>query len=139
MSKYNSDRDRKASRLRTRKWSEAHPGRMAERTREWRRNNPERYKEQTKKYRAEHYTQKRRLDLKTKYGISIEECAALSAKQGDVCAICKKIPTDKFGLCVDHDHKLGKVRGLLCSRCNHGIGHFKDDVTLLKRAIKYLT
>lgn len=41
-------------------------------------------------------------------------------------------------LCVDHNHKTGEIRGLLCGLCNSGIGHFKDKIKLLKKAIKYL-
>jgi len=49
----------------------------------------------------------------------------LFAKQGGRCAICRKWPTKK-PLCVDHDHKTGKVRGLLCASCNIRLGHWHD-------------
>lgn len=42
-------------------------------------------------------------------------------------------------LCIDHCHKTGKNRGLLCSSCNFALGHFKDDKTVLEKAIKYLS
>jgi hypothetical protein len=50
------------------------------------------------------------------------------------CSICKS----ETGLCIDHDHRTGNVRGLLCNSCNIGLGFFKDDLQLLKTAIKYL-
>ena len=60
-----------------------------------------------------------------------------------VCDICKQPERDKRNGVVrllnkDHDHKTGEWRGLLCTRCNNGIGMFRDNVELLKRAIEYL-
>ncbi len=56
------------------------------------------------------------------------------------CAICgiRECDTKKGSLCVDHDHKSGKVRGLLCDDCNVGIGRLKDSTENLNNAIKYL-
>lgn len=56
--------------------------------------------------------------------------------QGGCCAICKAPKGNK--LCVDHDHRTGKVRGLLCSNCNAGLGMFKDSEDLLQSAKGYL-
>lgn len=61
----------------------------------------------------------------------------MSADQKNVCAICKGPPQSK-GLCVDHCHRTGLVRGLLCTNCNLGIGCFKEDIKLLELAINYL-
>lgn len=77
------------------------------------------------------------------YGISEKEYLELLEKQGGVCAICgdpeTKIYRGKVGLLtVDHDHQDGHVRGLLCSVCNSGLGMFKDDIHLLKKAVDYL-
>lgn len=60
-------------------------------------------------------------------------------KQNNKCAICND-DRNLFikGLAVDHCHKTGKIRGLLCSKCNIGLGQFKDDINLLNKAIKYL-
>lgn len=72
------------------------------------------------------------------YGISGEEYARLLALQGGRCAICRNVPRT-IRLAVDHNHKTGAVRGLLCKRCNHdllGGGH--DDVVMLYRALEYL-
>lgn len=72
------------------------------------------------------------------YGIDAEEYQRLHKLQGGRCAICRnQSRTIRFA--VDHDHKTGEVRGLLCKRCNHellGAGH--DDVAMLWRAIGYL-
>lgn len=82
-------------------------------------------------------------NLANKYGITPACFDALFAKQDGVCAICKRPETRKnqYGpvtLSVDHCHTSGKVRGLLCVRCNQGIGQFKDNVTALRAAAEYL-
>jgi hypothetical protein len=63
--------------------------------------------------------------------------------QNGVCAICKlpesrKSRSGLYTLSVDHDHKTGKVRGLLCHRCNNCLGTLKDDTHILQSAIDYL-
>ena len=75
-------------------------------------------------------------DLKRLYGISVVEYDALLAKQGGVCAICRK--HSKRRLCVDHCHLTGTVRGLLCDRCNLGLGYLKEDQASLVAALAYL-
>jgi hypothetical protein len=60
-------------------------------------------------------------------------------QQNGLCAICKKTETGKTSnLCVDHCHKTGKVRGLLCNNCNKGLGLFKDNPEVLLNASAYL-
>jgi len=58
--------------------------------------------------------------------------------QKGVCAICFKPNRTGRALAADHNHKTGKVRGLLCTTCNTGLGHFKDDIRLVVRAAMYL-
>ena len=58
-------------------------------------------------------------------------------KQGGKCGICGDLPTSRR-LSVDHDEKTGANRGLLCTRCNVGLGYFKDNIEILKHAIRYL-
>jgi hypothetical protein len=77
----------------------------------------------------------RSVELK-RYGISVAEYDALLAKQGGVCAICRK--RSKRRLCVDHCHLTGTVRGLLCDRCNLGLGYLKEDQASLVAALAYL-
>jgi hypothetical protein len=76
--------------------------------------------------------------LEDNYGIDTSTYRRILARQGGRCAICRNTPrTIRFA--VDHDHKTGAVRGILCKRCNHdllGGGH--DDVEMLFRAIEYL-
>lgn len=71
-----------------------------------------------------------------RYGLSIEEYAALGERQGGRCAICEARIDN---LHVDHCHSTGRVRGLLCGPCNRGIGMLRDDPAILRRAIDYLS
>ena len=78
-------------------------------------------------------------DLKKKYNLSVEQYEQMCKDHNHVCAICNKPEPRKNGrLCVDHNHKTDKVRGLLCSKCNAGLGLFKDNPKLLLKAIEYL-
>jgi len=74
--------------------------------------------------------------LKNQYGISLNDYEDMKNRQHDKCAICGNIP--KETLQVDHCHKTGLVRGLLCRGCNSGIGGLRDNVDILKSAIEYL-
>lgn len=74
-----------------------------------------------------------------KYGITIADYERMLAEQGGVCAICRsKDPGPKGTFHIDHCHTTGRVRGLLCTRCNPGLGYFQDDPELLSSAISYL-
>jgi len=81
--------------------------------------------------------------LKRNYGIDYKEYCRLLECQDRKCAICGgegfvMAQHHKLKLVVDHDHKTGKVRGLLCHNCNRGLGLFKDDLETLTNAHKYL-
>ena len=96
--------------------------------------------EYARKYRKLPSSKKFRLDarLQRQYGIDIEARDLLLELQGGVCAICGTDTPTKHGWCVDHDHITKRTRGILCSRCNHGLGNFKDSVVALQKAIHYL-
>lgn len=82
----------------------------------------------------------RKSHLKRKFNITLEEYNILSVKQKHVCYICNNpetLETLKY-LSVDHCHKTGLIRGLLCSKCNRGLGCFRDNIYFLEKAIKYL-
>jgi len=73
------------------------------------------------------------------YGITLEHYNNMLEQQQNRCAICPEVQSDDFNaLSVDHDHKTGQIRGLLCNSCNRGLGFFRDDIALLKKAIEYL-
>lgn len=90
------------------------------------------------KWRTGRPTYERERTLK-KYGIDIATYEATLEIQGGCCRICKKRPEDDpQPFHVDHSHKTGRVRGILCHGCNTGIGLFKEDVAFLKEAIAYI-
>lgn len=72
--------------------------------------------------------------LKYTYNITEKEISDLTEKQNNCCAICKT----QTKLVIDHCHANGHVRGLLCGYCNLGLGHFKDQISLLENAKEYL-
>ena len=81
--------------------------------------------------------------LKRAYGITFDEYEELLSKQNKKCAICGIDNNGKYrnkprAFAVDHCHTTGKIRGLLCSDCNTGIGLLKDNINFLQSAIKYL-
>ena len=69
------------------------------------------------------------------YGITLADYEAMFARQGGACAICKRTG---MPLCVDHCHRTGEVRGLLCRRCNRASGFYEDNPDLLLAAAAYL-
>lgn len=85
--------------------------------------------------------------MKKKYNLEPMEFQAYWQACLGKCFICRndmEMPTKTRGqalnvVAIDHDHRTGQVRGLLCNRCNKGIGFFEDNVDLLKKAIKYLS
>lgn len=74
----------------------------------------------------------RRIELS--YGLTRKEHKSLEKHQKKRCAICER----ETNLVIDHCHDTGDVRGLLCGTCNTGIGHLRDSVELLEKAVEYL-
>lgn len=72
-----------------------------------------------------------------KYGINPSDYAHLHMLQRGACAVCHE-PAVFGDLVVDHDHDTGEVRGLLCGRCNSGLGFLKDDRRIVRQAVTYL-
>jgi len=84
-----------------------------------------------------HYKSVRKNKL-AQYGMTSKEYDDLLLHQNGKCAICRKSPTSKKRLAVDHNHDTGEIRGLLCSSCNLMIGNAKNSPFVLERAINYL-
>ena len=109
----------------TRKWSKTHPEQRNATKRAWYANNKRKHKSTV---------------LKSAYGITLAQYETLLDTQGGVCAICKTSTNGNCGrkLYVDHCHKTGKVRGLLCGRCNSILGFVDDSPDWLEKAKAYL-
>ena len=76
--------------------------------------------------------------LKQRYGITLEEYNSMLDSQNSLCYICETTFDEDNKAQVDHDHKTGKIRKLLCRNCNTAIGHMKEDIDVLKKSIKYI-
>lgn len=78
--------------------------------------------------------------LQMQYGITLKQYDEMAADQNGLCKLCNRVSLNHWGteLCVDHCHKTGKVRGLLCDKCNKGLGQFEDNIETLQKAIEYL-
>lgn len=81
---------------------------------------------------------KRRRNLVTRYGITVEEYDRLLAEQGNKCAICRLPMDEGKRLAVDHDHDTGAVRGIVHIRCNTAIALFRDSPEICRQAAEYL-
>lgn len=97
------------------------------------RTNKEKYESDKE---AWHYV-RRDNALRVKFGIGLDEWLTMYEAQGRVCAICKSQRT-KRQLHVDHCHRTGKVRALLCGKCNAGIGYFDENAEWLRAAAEYV-
>ncbi len=111
----------------------------------WRERNPERLKAYRRQHRLAYPDRIAETRLR-KVGLTLERYDGMAAAQGGVCAICRRPETRlsttgavRRFMSVDHDHATGVIRGLLCSQCNAGIGHFLDDPALLIAAAAYLS
>jgi hypothetical protein len=101
-----------------------------EKVRQWKLRNPER----NRLYKVKAH-------LKAKYDMTLEDYERMFLRQAGVCAICERPGRRRGGagpLEVDHDHRTGDVRGLLCGSCNVAIGLLRDAHGVVDRAARYL-
>lgn len=108
---------------------------------DWSKEKAPRRRENDNKRNKRKPEQKQNSKFKARYGITLDQFNKISAEQNDECLICKKhkLQNKNGKLFVDHDHKTGKIRGLLCDRCNKSLGLMEDNVEFLRKAIGYLT
>lgn len=105
------------------------------RKRKWRTDNLERQRQYDRERAKNHARSRRSAHLKRAYGISVEVQEEMFDQQEGACAVCRE---DLEVPCVDHCHRTGEIRGLLCDRCNRALGVVDDNVALLARLIAYL-
>ena len=122
-----------------RKYGEAKKEVIRGYSKQWRTENKEAIKQKTKADRLTNKERYKTYDLKKSYGITSQDYNKMLEEQNNCCKICgfEYIPPAKY-LCVDHNHTTGVIRGLLCDKCNRGLGHFNDNQELLVKAIEYL-
>jgi hypothetical protein len=92
-------------------------------------------KEYDKIYHKEHW---REYHLRRKYGITVPEYDELMRRQGSVCACCGSANGGVRAFHLDHDHRTGKVRGILCNNCNAALGLIRDDPEIALAMANYL-
>ena len=110
------------------------------RSKEYQKSHPEMHRTCDNRWKSENKDKIREAGWKS-YGIdmTVELYNDLFEKQKGRCAICGTHQVDLGrALSVDHNHETGEINGLLCSRCNNGLGCFRDDVKIMKLAIVYL-
>jgi hypothetical protein len=133
-------KNKKKITLENKKWAKEHPEKVKQAKKKWKLKNPDKVKAYGKSHPKKYDSAKERImHIKRFYGITLEQYDKMFEEQGGVCAICDGINKDGRRLFIDHDHKTGKIRGLLCCNCNRGVGSFRDSVNNLQRAIIYLS
>lgn len=136
-----AERKRLQANARQLAWQQAHPDR--DRQKKWRAKNPHKAAEYSRKYRKKNVESnkrsRRKAWLRDKYGLTPEQVNEQRRDQLDRCKICDaEFKPGRNGMHIDHSHETGRFRGLLCGKCNVGLGQFRDSPQLLRQAAKYL-
>jgi hypothetical protein len=132
-----------------REWVKLNKKKISKYMQDYRKNHSKKLNKMNKAWRNSHTEHLKKYrnnqDIKFLYNITREEYNNILNKQNGVCAICGNqeiiihgVTKQIMKLSVDHNHKTGKVRGLLCGHCNKALGGFKDNQEILNRAILYL-
>jgi hypothetical protein len=97
-------------------------------------NAKQKLRRQDPAYRRREFASK----LSRLYGLSFETWETMLIAQNGCCASCNDPMIGPKDPCVDHDHKTGKVRALLCGACNRALGHARENVHRLQKSVRYL-
>lgn len=135
----------------SKEWRKANPKRSMEIKRKWAKANPEKHRGDPEKDKLrknkwkennpeKHEYSLRKHHLQKHYNITPEEYDNMLMEQNCGCAICHTKDTGKFKYFhVDHNHKTGEVRQLLCGRCNMIVGYLEDQTNILEKSKQYLS
>jgi len=152
----NGRKDRKQSWCKKciRKWGKEYRKRFEGKIRKYQREYQKKWYQKNKKrlrkaFKANYEKNKEAYKIRNKktyfrrYGITYDGAIEVWEKQGKKCLICKKAleilgNNNKHGFCIDHDHKTGKFRGILCHNCNSAIGMLQENIELVRATVKYL-
>jgi uncharacterized CHY-type Zn-finger protein len=121
-----------------RRWEAKNLEAVRQKSREWYAKNPEAARQSRREWRAKNPGKVLANARRRTYGISPEDVIALRKAQGGKCPGCLREFSSLFRDHVDHDHATGRIRGILCSNCNSGMGLLKDDPEILLRLAAYL-
>jgi hypothetical protein len=139
---------REATKARNKRWREENKDHIRAYQKQWRERNADHVSGYQREYHAD-YKEREDVQFKTwmrnlhkNYKITPAIFNKMWEDQDGKCAICEQPMQPrgrmKLAATVDHNHETGKVRGLLCRGCNHGIGNLKDDPKVLQSAAEYL-
>ena len=104
----------------------------------WQKQNRDKNIGYCQRYYRENKHKWRERDYKRKYGMTIQEVEALVASQNGRCPICDIPFKSQKLMSLDHDHKTGQLRQVLCSKCNTALGLLNEDVAIFHRAVEYI-
>lgn len=130
-------------------WAKDNEGHIKQYNRQWYKNNSECRKENTKQWKKDNPEKvrqwnkdnprkRRQTRFKCSYGLSYEDWQEMWDNQDGKCAICAEPFKNPSSANVDHNHETDKIRGLLCQKCNLGLGLFNDNPRLVFKAFEYL-
>lgn len=127
------------------KWYLKNREKVLTRTIEYQKKNRDKANEANRRYRQKYPNKKREERLKREFGITLVVYQQMFNEQNGCCKICYKPETRSVAksgkindLAVDHCHTTGKIRGLLCGKCNTAIGLLNEDENILNNCIEYL-
>lgn len=124
------------------KYLDEHPTFSRDKARRYRLQDPSKVNDRMYQYRIRHPERHReavkRSQRKLRYGITQDQYEKMVAKQNGLCAACGRPDPRHKNLCIDHDHRNGKIRGLLCHGCNRALGMIEDSRDRLFGLIRYL-
>ena len=121
-----------------RQYSKQYREKHKRKIRQYRKEHKKEEKQYNKEYKEKHKEELKYHSIERIYGLSPEEYDAMLKAQHNRCAICRKPFVDAQHTHIDHDHATGKVRGILCSNCNHMLGMAHDNPKILQEGIDYL-